>query len=73
MRTILVINDEKNIRSIYEEELKDYVYQGTIAKTIPKALERLNKQTPNLTLDIKTPEMDESNAYVIKSADLRKL
>ena len=107
MKTILVVDDEQNIRFLYKEELEEVGYQVSVAASGEEALKMLDNQTPDLiTLDIKMPGMDgievmrkikeekgdipiilcsaygqykqdfrvwASDAYVVKSADLREL
>ena len=107
MKTILVVDDEQNIRFLYKEELEEDGYQVSVAATGEEALKMLVKQIPDLIiLDIKMPGMDgievmrkikdekgdipiilcsaygqykqdfrvwASDAYVVKSADLREL
>jgi DNA-binding response OmpR family regulator len=107
MKTILVVDDEQNIKFAYKEELKEDGYQVLVAATVEEAMKMLNKQIPDLIiLDIKIPGMDgievmrkikaakgdipiilcstygqykqefkvwASDAYVVKSADLREL
>lgn len=107
MKKVLVIDDEENIRLLYKEELKDMGYQVTVAATAEEAMEKIERDKPDIiTLDIKMPGMDgiefmrklkeekneipvilcsafgrykqdfrvwASDAYVVKSADLREL
>ena len=107
MKTILVVDDEQNIRFLYKEELEEDGYQVLTATNGEEALQKLKKQVPDLIiLDIKMPRMDgielmrkikddngdipiilcsaygrykqdfrvwASDAYVVKSADLREL
>ncbi len=59
MKTILVVDDEQNIRFLYKEELEDDGYQVSVAATGEEALKMLDKQIPDLIiLDIKMPGMD---------------
>jgi CheY-like chemotaxis protein len=107
MKTILVVDDEQNISSLYKKVLEEDGYQVWLAATGEEALKMLDKQIPDLIiLDIKMPGMDgvevmskvkdekgdipiilcsaygqykqsfrvwASDAYVVKSADLREL
>ncbi|MBT3924015.1 MAG: response regulator [Nitrospina sp.] len=107
MKSILVVDDEQNIRFLYKEELEDDGYKVSVAATGEEALKKLDKSIPDLIiLDIKMPGMDgievmrkikdekgdipiilcsaygrykqdfrawASDAYVVKSADLREL
>jgi CheY-like chemotaxis protein len=59
MKTILVVDDEQNIRFLYKEELEEDGYQVSVAATGEEALKMLVKQIPDLIiLDIKMPGMD---------------
>ena len=59
MKTILVVDDEKHICLLYEEELSDAGYHVVTASNGRQALEMIARQTPDLVLlDIKMPEMD---------------
>jgi len=107
MKKIMVVDDEENIRFLYQEELRDDGYEVVTAGSGEKALELLPMERPDLiTLDIKMPGMDgmetlrkikeidkdipvilctaygqykqdfsswASDAYVVKSADLKEL
>lgn len=59
MKKILVIDDEKNIRTLYEKELQDEGYAVTLAGNGREALERFSSERPDLVvLDIRMPGMD---------------
>ncbi|MCZ7644276.1 MAG: response regulator [Planctomycetota bacterium] len=59
MAKLLVVDDDKNLRTLYEQELGDEGYQVTLAASGPEALEYLKKDRPNLIiLDISMPGMD---------------
>ena len=59
MKKILVVDDEKNIRSLYEKELQDEGYAVTLAGNGKEALERFGSDRPDLVvLDIRMPGMD---------------
>jgi DNA-binding response OmpR family regulator len=59
MKTILVVDDEKHVCLLYEEELKDEGYNVLTAFNGREALDILAKQMPDLVLlDLKMPEMD---------------
>ena len=59
MTKILVVDDEKNIRSLYEKELQDEGYAVALAGNGREALERFTGDHPNLVvLDIRMPGMD---------------
>ena len=107
MKKILVVDDEDNIRLLYQEELRDEGYEVSLAKSAEEALKIIEENPPDLiTLDVKLPGMSgfdflkelkanqkhipvilcsaygaykqefklwASEAYVVKSADLREL
>ena len=107
MKKILVVDDEDNIRLLYQEELRDEGYEVFLAQNAEEALQKIEANPPDLiTLDVKMPGMNgldflkelkaqkkqipvilcsaygtskqefqlwASEAYVVKSADLREL
>ncbi len=107
MKKILVVDDEDNIRLLYQEELRDAGYEVSLAGNAEEALKKIEEDPPDLiTLDVKLPGMSgfdflkvlkqnqkdipvilcsaygaykqefqlwASEAYVVKSADLREL
>lgn len=60
MHTILIVDDEKHIRMLYEEELADEGYHILTASNGVEALHVVHKEPAiNLILlDLKMPEMD---------------
>ena len=57
--TILVVDDESNIRLLYDKELRDEGYNVVLASDAREALAILNQLRPDLVvLDIKMPGMD---------------
>ena len=60
MKTILIVDDEKHIRFLYEEEFSDTGYQVLSASNGLEAFERLEEhpEIDLILLDIKMPEMD---------------
>ena len=62
MKTLLIVDDEKHIRFLYEEEFTDDGYQVLTAANGLEALEVV-EQHPEIDLvllDIRMPEMDGS-------------
>jgi CheY-like chemotaxis protein len=59
MKKILVVDDEENIRFLYQEELEEEGYTVEVAAHGQEALEKVNAFQPDLvTLDIRMPGMD---------------
>ena len=60
MKTLLIIDDEKHIRFLYEEEFTDAGYRVITASNGLEALDILAQQPEIhlILLDIKMPEMD---------------
>jgi DNA-binding response OmpR family regulator len=59
MKKILVVDDEENIRFLYQEELEEEGYTVDVAAHGQEALEKMDTFKPDLvTLDIRMPEMD---------------
>jgi two-component system, response regulator, stage 0 sporulation protein F len=57
--TILVVDDEPNIRLLYEKELRDEGYNVILAPDAREALKIIEQAVPSLViLDIKMPGMD---------------
>lgn len=56
---ILVVDDDNNIIRYYREELEDEGHEVIIADTGKKALERFEKENPDIvTLDVLMPDID---------------
>jgi CheY-like chemotaxis protein len=59
MKRIMVVDDEENIRLLYQEELEEEGYTVDVAANGQEALDKLTTFVPDLiTLDIKMPGMD---------------
>lgn len=59
MKKILVVEDEDSLRLLYQEELKAEGYEVIPARNGKEAIERLEKEKPDLViLDIVMPVMD---------------
>jgi CheY-like chemotaxis protein len=59
MKTILVVDDEEDIRLLYQEELSEAGYKVEVAADGSEALRRMHQSRPDLvTIDIKMPGMD---------------
>ena len=58
MKTILVADDDKNVRLLLETELMLEGYRVILASTGLETLKKIKEETPDLViLDIKMPEM----------------
>jgi two-component system, response regulator, stage 0 sporulation protein F len=58
-KNILVVDDERNIRLLYEKELREEGYDVILASDAREAIALLDKSRPDLVvLDIKMPGMD---------------
>lgn len=59
MTKLLVVDDERNIRRLYESELKREGYEVETAESAEEALELIEKSSPDLVvLDIRLEGMD---------------
>ncbi|MBC8554143.1 MAG: response regulator [Candidatus Brocadiales bacterium] len=59
MTTILVVEDDKNQRLLYEQELKLEGYEVVTASDGKEALEKVQEQLPDIIImDINMPKMD---------------
>ena len=65
MKTILVVEDDPNLRRLYQTELQAEGYRTVIAENGREALERVAQEIPDVVvMDIRMPEMDGLNAMV---------
>ncbi len=56
---ILIVDDEENIRFLYEQELIDEGYETVLARDGKECLEQVINESPDLIiLDIRMPRMD---------------
>ena len=59
MQKILVVDDEDNIRLLYQEELRDEGYEVALAGGAEEAFQKIEEDPPDLiTLDVKMPGMN---------------
>ena len=59
MTKLLVVEDEKNLRSLYESELREEGYEVVLAFDGQEALAVLDRENPDLiVLDIRMPGLD---------------
>jgi DNA-binding response OmpR family regulator len=59
MAKLLVVDDDKNLRSLYEQELAEEGHEVALAGSGPEAMEMLKSSRPDLIiLDISMPGMD---------------
>jgi DNA-binding response OmpR family regulator len=62
-KKILLVDDDEGLRDLYEEELDEDGYEVVTAKNGREALQRLEKEKPDLiVLDIVMPKMDGMEA-----------
>jgi two-component system, response regulator, stage 0 sporulation protein F len=69
MQTILIVDDDKNLRQLYKSELESEGYRVLVAQNGKLALNLLEKEGPDLiVMDIRMPEMDglEAMARVLR-------
>ncbi len=59
MTTILLVDDDKNLRLLYEQELSLEGYEIVTAVDGKKALEKIEERSPDIIImDINMPRMD---------------
>lgn len=77
MATILVVDDEENIRELYKEELEAEGYRVFTAESAERAMEILDKEKVDIVLlDIRMPGTDGLTALekmMVKRRDLTVL
>ncbi len=69
MKTILVVDDDRNLRRLYKYELEAEGYRVILAENGREALEMVSTEVPDLVLmDIRMPELDglEAMARTLK-------
>jgi DNA-binding response OmpR family regulator len=56
---VLIVDDEENVRFLYEQELIDEGYQTILARDGKECLEKVAAENPDVVLlDIRMPRMD---------------
>ena len=69
MKTILVVDDDKNLRRLYKAELEGEGYRIILAENGSEAAQLTANESPDLIImDIKMPEMDglETMAHLLR-------
>ena len=69
MKTILVVDDDRNLRRLYKAELETEGYRIILAENGRQAAELAVSESPDLIImDIKMPEMDglEAMAHLLR-------
>ncbi len=65
MKTILIVDDDKNLRRLYKVELEAEGYRVLLASDGREALVTVQDQNPDIVImDIRMPEMDWLEAMV---------
>ena len=70
MKTILIVDDDKNLRRLYQEELEAEGYRITLAANGREALAVVSSDLPDLVvMDIRMPEVDglEAMARILRA------
>ncbi len=70
MKTILVVDDDKNLRRLYKSELEAEGFRVRLAENGKDAIKQVAEQVPDLiVMDVRMPEMDglESMAQVLRA------
>jgi CheY-like chemotaxis protein len=69
MKTILIVDDDKNLRRLYKKELEAEGYRIVLAANGNEALAAVSAELPNLVvMDIRMPELDglEAMARILR-------
>jgi len=69
MKTILIVDDDKNLRRLYKKELETEGYRITLAANGNEALATVSAELPDLVvMDIRMPELDglEAMARILR-------
>ena len=65
MKTILVVDDDKNLRRLYKAELEAEGYRIQLAENGRQAIDAVAEETPDLVImDIRMPDIDGLEAMV---------
>lgn len=65
MPKILIVDDEKNVRKLYSEELAREGYETVSASTVAEAVEAVERETPDLMiLDMKLGDESGIDALI---------
>ncbi len=74
MPTVLIVDDEKNLRELYCTELAEEGYEVLVASNGKEAVEILQKTQPDVVvMDVRMPEMDGIEALGKMVARHRKI
>ena len=69
MKSILIVDDDRNLRKLYKAELEAEGYKIRLAEDGKRALEAVSAEAPDLVImDIRMPEIDglEAMVYVLR-------
>ncbi len=74
MKTVLIVDDDKNLRRLYKAELEAEGYQTMLAENGWQATEMVSRKVPDaVILDIRMPEMDGLEAMARILGENRKV
>jgi DNA-binding response OmpR family regulator len=74
MKTILIVDDDKNLRRLYQAELEADGYETMVAENGRQATEMMARKIPDVVvLDIRMPEMDGLEAMARMLGENRRV
>jgi CheY-like chemotaxis protein len=74
MKTVLIVDDDRNLRRLYQAELEAEGYETMIAENGRQATELMARRIPDVVvLDIRMPEMDGLEAMARMLGENRRV
>jgi CheY-like chemotaxis protein len=74
MKTVLIVDDDRNLRRLYQAELEAEGYETMIAENGRQATELMARRVPDVVvLDIRMPEMDGLEAMARMLGENRRV